>query len=117
MAAYHCWDPVSRSRWIHSIAYTRSGWPAGGRFPNTLQTVAAKTQRMAKVQETFRIAKEVEIALIIFGLALVVVFPTPSIPAAIGLGLLLEASIAFVFDTFAHHCAMEYIRWLQSIAS
>lgn len=80
------------------------------------QTASAEIQRMAGVNKTFRIIKTVEIALMLLGIALAVLLPIPSTGAAIGLGLLLEGSLAFVFDTFAHQRAVIYTEWLQGLA-
>lgn len=78
-------------------------------------TAAAEIQRMNRVNRNFRIIKIVEIALIVAGLMLVVFLPVPGTWSSVGMGLVLVASVLLVFDSFAHHRAEAYVKWLQSL--
>ena len=78
-------------------------------------TAAAEIQRMNKVNRNFRIVKIVEIALVVIGLFLFVFMPIPGTWSSVGMGLILAASVVLVFDTFAHHRAEVYVKWLQSL--
>ena len=78
-------------------------------------TVATETKRMQRVNKSFRIVKIVEIALIVAGLLLIALLPIPGTWSSVGLGLVLVASVVLVFDTFAHHRAEVYVKWLQSL--
>jgi hypothetical protein len=79
------------------------------------ETAAAEIKRMDKVNRNFRIIKIVEIALIVTGLLLVGLLPTPGTWSSVGLGLVLVASVVLAFDTFAHHRAEIYTSWLKSL--
>jgi hypothetical protein len=79
-------------------------------------TVSAETQRMGTIDRNFRIIKVVEIAFVVLGLLLAVFLPHPSIWAAIGLGLLVEAAVLLAFDAFAHQRAEVYTQWLRGLA-
>ena len=83
---------------------------------NLKKTATAEIRRMTGVSKTFDILKKAEILILLFGVLLAALLPMPSTGAAIGLGLLLEASVAFVFDTFAHQRAVIYTEWLRGLA-
>jgi len=80
------------------------------------ETAAAEIKRMDKVNRNFRIVKIVEIVLIVMGLLLLGFLPSPGTWSSVGLGLVLVASVVLVFDTFAHHRAEVYVKWLQSLS-
>lgn len=77
-------------------------------------TAAGEIERMQVVNRNFRAVKGVEVGLILGGLLLALLLPHPGTGAAIGLGLLVEASVLLAFDAFAHHRALVYTQWLQS---
>jgi len=79
------------------------------------ETVKAEIVRMERVNKSFRIIKIVEIVLIVAGILAVLALPVPGPWSAVGLGILLEATVLLVFDTFAHHRAIVYVNWLQSL--
>jgi hypothetical protein len=79
------------------------------------ETVAAETTRMEKINRNFRVVKIVEIALVAIGLFLIALLPIPGTWSSVGMGLVLAASVLLVFDTFAHHRAEVYAKWLQSL--
>ena len=79
-------------------------------------TKATETARMQKIHANFRVFKAIEIALIALGVLLVLLLPVPGTWSAVGLGLALEAVVLLVFDSFAHHRAEIYARWLQGAA-
>jgi hypothetical protein len=93
------------------VAALESGF-ATARIP----TLSAETQRMDKVNRNFKVIKIAEVACIVLGVLLAVLLPHPNAGAAVGLGLLLEASILLVFDAFAHHRALLYTQWLHSLS-
>jgi hypothetical protein len=70
---------------------------------------------MARVNGTFVFIKKVEIALIALSLIFVIVKPAPDTLGAIGLGILLQCAVLLVFDTFAHHRALQYVEWLIAL--
>jgi hypothetical protein len=76
-------------------------------------TLSAEARRMSRINQNFHIIKVVEVAVIVLGLLLAVSLPPPGAWGAVGLGLLLEAAMLLVFDTFAHHRAQVYTLWLQ----
>jgi hypothetical protein len=78
-------------------------------------TVTVEIQRMNTVNRNFNIVKAVEIAFILIGLLLATLLPHPGTWAAVGLGLLVEAAVLLVFDTFAHQRAHVYTQWLQGL--
>jgi hypothetical protein len=79
-------------------------------------TATAETQRMRTIDRNFRVFKAVEVAFILVGLLLILLLPHSSAWAAMGMGLLVEASVLLVFDSFAHHRAEVYTKWLQQLA-
>jgi flagellar biosynthesis component FlhA len=80
------------------------------------ETVASEIKRMERVNKSFRIIKIVEIALIAIGVLSILVLPVPGTWSAVGLGLLLAASVLLVFDTIAYQRALVYTTWLISMA-
>lgn len=80
-------------------------------------TASVEGRRIARVNQTFRVIKVVEVVVILAGLAMVLLFPHPGTWPAIGLGLIVEASALLAFDAFAHHRARVYAQWLQSLAA
>jgi hypothetical protein len=79
-------------------------------------TAAAEIQRMDRVNRNFRIIKIIEIVLVTIGLLLLIFLPIPGTWSSVGMGLVLTASVVLVFDTFAHHRAEVYVKWLQSLS-
>jgi hypothetical protein len=79
-------------------------------------TVSAEIQRMDKVNRNFKVIKVAEVVCIVLGLLLAMLIPHSNAWAAVGLGLLLQASVLLVFDGFAHHRALFYTQWLQSLS-
>jgi hypothetical protein len=77
-------------------------------------TVSGESRRMSTINRNFRIIKVVEVAVLALGLLLAVLLPSPSAWAAVGIGLLAEATLLLAFDTFAHHRAEVYTQWLQT---
>ena len=77
-------------------------------------TVSAESHRMSRINRNFRIIKVVEVAVIALGLLLALLLPSLSAWAAVGVGLLAEATLLLAFDTFAHHRAEVYTQWLQT---
>jgi hypothetical protein len=78
-------------------------------------TVPAERARMTKVNASFQIIKAAEVAVIALGVLLVVLLPHSSAWAAVGLGLLVEATALLVFDAFAQHRAAGYTEWLAQL--
>lgn len=78
-------------------------------------TVTAELTRMARVNENFRMVKMFEAAIIGAGILMACLLPAASTGHSIGLGMVLQGAVLFVFDAFAHHRAQAYVGWLQSI--
>lgn len=83
---------------------------------NLTHTKVAELARMDRVNANFRLVKVAEAVVILLGLFLALYFVHPSTPAAVGLGLLVEAAVLLVFDAFAHERARTYTEWLQSLS-
>jgi len=80
-------------------------------------TAATELHRMARVNQSFRIIKGVEVFLLVTGLFLAFFLHTKSLTwPAVGMGLLLQAAVMLIFDIFAEHRAHVYARWLSAIA-
>jgi hypothetical protein len=128
--------------WIHRSAFIAMAWPLvivgvfqlgigltvalrtpqqvnqleQGLQTSTTLTSAAELARMDRVNANFRIVKATEAVLIVLGLFLALYFAHPSTPAAVGLGLLVEATVLLVFDAFAHERAHVYTEWLRGLS-
>lgn len=81
------------------------------------ETVAAEIRRMDRVNASFRVIKVIELALIAAAVLPIMILPVPGTWSAVGMGLLLAGSVLLVFDIFAHHRALVYLNWLQSLAT
>ncbi|MEM7468519.1 MAG: hypothetical protein AAF387_16740 [Pseudomonadota bacterium] len=132
---------VSGWLWRRKSAFIAAAWPLvilgvfeliigtaiALRTPNQVQqlqnalankpAVAASEElvRMERVNANFRIVKLVEIVVIGFGVAAVLVFPLASTWSSVGVGCVAQGVALFVFDSFAHHRAEIYVLWLQSL--
>jgi hypothetical protein len=69
--------------------------------------------RMERVNASFTMVEIVEAILIVAGLAMALAFRARPMVTAIGLGLLLQASVMLAFDSFAEHRAHVYTEWLR----
>lgn len=78
-------------------------------------TITTEIERMARVNGTFTLIKQVEIALIAISVLFLIVQPAPATLGSVGLGILLQSTILLVFDTFAHHRAVHYVEWLIAL--
>lgn len=70
--------------------------------------------RMEKVMTNFKLIKRIEIILLVIGLVLIVVFWKNPLLNGIAIGLMVQASIMFVFDTFAEKRGHNYLKYLQT---
>lgn len=86
----------------------------------TVEPVAARQTellRMERVNASFRVVEAIEAVLIVAGLALALAFRGRQTLTAVGMGVLLQASVMLVFDLFAEHRAHIYTTWLRHPAS
>jgi hypothetical protein len=72
--------------------------------------------RMERVNANFRVIEAVEAALILASLVLALAFRGKPTLTAVGMGLLLQASVMLAFDLFAEHRAHVYTAWLRGPA-
>lgn len=71
--------------------------------------------RMEKVMTNFKLLKRIEIILLVIGLLLIVVFWKNPLLKGIAIGLMVNASIMFTFDTFAEKRGHNYLEYLLTI--
>jgi hypothetical protein len=71
--------------------------------------------RMETVMKNFTLYKWIEIALILIGIALFLVFPKASFWQGIGLGLFVQAGFMLLLDFFAENRGKAYLQFLQTI--
>lgn len=82
---------------------------------NKPKIASEEIPRMELVMKKFKRYKQIEIALMITGLALFLYFPAGHILAGTGLGLLLQAGLMLLLDFFAEQRGEAYLAFLQSI--
>ncbi len=80
--------------------------------PSKLKT--DELPRMEKVISNFQLLKLIEIGLFIIGLICIIAFWKSPIVKGVGIGLLIQASIMFTFDTFAEKRGHTYLKYLQT---
>jgi hypothetical protein len=74
---------------------------------------AKELARMDRVNASFTVIEYVEAALIITSVALALAMRSRPTVMAIGMGVLVQASVMLVFDLFAEHRAHIYTAWLR----
>lgn len=72
--------------------------------------------RMERVNANFQVIEAAEAALILVSLVLSLAFRGKPTLTAVGMGLLLQASVMLAFDLFAEHRAHVYTAWLRGPA-
>lgn len=81
------------------------------------ETVAAEQVRMGAVMRSFDAIRIAEGALIAISFVLIFALGQRQRLMGIGMGLLLQASVLLVFDTFADQRGRVYIDWLKTAAA
>lgn len=71
--------------------------------------------RMEKVMVSFDIIKKVELGILILGIVLALVFGKNPLWQGIGIGLVVQGIVLYLFDHFAELRGEEYISFLQSM--
>ncbi|MEZ4436675.1 MAG: hypothetical protein R3F65_30105 [bacterium] len=71
--------------------------------------IAAETQRMGTVMKSFEIIKIVELVIIALGVALTYAFAHRPAIHAVGIGLIIQATVMLVFDLTAERRAVPYV--------
>lgn len=71
--------------------------------------------RMQKVMSNFQVIKKVEIVFFCVGLLLAFIFWKNGLVKGIGIGLMIQSSILFVFDYFAEARGSIYFEFLKSL--
>lgn len=77
---------------------------------------SAELTRMDRVMSGFRIYKSVEVALLLAGVALTVLFPHRQALYAVGTGLVIQAAFMLVLDLFAERRGFLYLEVLKRLA-
>lgn len=72
-----------------------------------------ETARMERIMSAFAVYKIAEIAVLIAGLGLIIVYRTRPSLAAVGTGFLVQATILLIFDVIAAQRAQEYLDALR----
>jgi len=76
---------------------------------------ADETQRMDTVVKNFRIYKWIEILLLTTGIVLTFALRRSDLWYAVGIGLIIQASLMLVLDLFAERRADEYLRFVMGV--
>lgn len=76
-----------------------------------------ETARMQTVMTNFRVYKTVEIAVLVLGIALVLLFPQRERLYSAGIGCIGQAALMLVFDLFAEHRGREYLDAVGKLSS
>lgn len=79
--------------------------------------VTLEIPRMEKVMKSFSLYKKIEIALLLIGLLLFIVFKNSALLKGIGLGLAIQAGIMLTLDLFAESRGKTYIKELKKITN
>lgn len=79
--------------------------------------VAAETARMDTVMRSFEIIKIVELVLIVVGVGLTHAFAHRPAIHAVGVGLIIQATVMLVFDLTAERRAVPYVEALHAVES
>ena len=79
------------------------------------QAKAEEIARMSRVNASFRLVEVAEVILIVTGLVLALALRSRPAVMAVGMGVLLQATLMLVFDLFAEHRAHLYEAWLQKL--
>jgi hypothetical protein len=82
---------------------------------NPAQAKAAELERMSRVYASFRLVEAAELILIVTGLVLALSLRARPAIMAVGMGVLLQATVMLVFDLFAEYRAHLYASWLQKL--
>jgi hypothetical protein len=77
---------------------------------------AAEIARMEKVTTSFRWIEIAEVVLIAVGVAMALGMRSRPTVSAVGMGILLQATLLLVFDLIAEARAHVYVAWLRSLA-
>lgn len=85
------------------------------RSPRKVQNI--ELPRMQKVMKSFISIEYIEIALIAAGIGLAFLFKERTGVFAVGLGLILQASLMLLFDLIAENRGAEYVAALKRLAS
>jgi hypothetical protein len=80
------------------------------------QVKADELARMSRVNASFRLVEAAEVILIGAGVVLAVWLRARPPVMAVGLAVLLQATVMLVFDLFAERRADRYARWLRALS-